>query len=197
MIFTANLELWFGPAVPVKASREVMQAVQSVTVINSANGPDAFQISFEISNQSPLQTLFLLAGGAALPLLRMVIAVRVNGKRDILIDGVVTHQQIKESKTPGKSMLSVTGEDLTKVMDYIDFSFLQYPAMPDFARVTMILAKYSVLGIIPNDDAAPPATSGKRKKKSKADVQLDQGKECPAPTKKKKHDSLYQLQMGK
>ncbi len=150
MIATANLELWIGPAVPVKASRQVIEAVQSVTVINSANGPDAFQISFELSNQSPLHTLFLLAGGAALPLMRIVIAVRVNGKRDILIDGVVTHQQVKESKTPGKSILSVTGEDLTKVMDYIDFSFMQYPAMPDFARVTLILAKYAVLGIIPN-----------------------------------------------
>lgn len=150
MIKDANLELWIGPAVPLKASREVIEAVQSVTVINSANGPDAFQISFELSNQSPLHTIFLIAGGAALPLVRTVIAVRVNGKRDILIDGVVTHQQVRESKTPGKSILTVTGEDLTRVMDYIDFSFILYPAMPDFARVTLILAKYAVLGIIPN-----------------------------------------------
>lgn len=150
MIKDVNLELWVGPAVPVKVSREVIEAVQSVTVINSANGPDAFQISFELSNQSPLHTIFLIAGGAALPMVRTVIAVRVNGKRDVLIDGVVTHQQVKESKTPGKSILTVTGEDLTRVMDYIDFSFIPYPAMPDFARVTLILAKYAVLGIIPN-----------------------------------------------
>lgn len=150
MIKDVNLELWVGPAVPVKVSREVIEAVQSVTVINSASGPDAFQISFELSNQSPLHTIFLVAGGAALPMVRTVIAVRVNGKRDILIDGVVTHQQVKESKTPGKSILTVTGEDLTRVMDYIDFSFIPYPAMPDFARVTLILAKYAVLGIIPN-----------------------------------------------
>ena len=155
MIRDAQLELWIGPAAPLKASRAVIEAVQSVTVINSASGPDAFQITFELSNQSPLNTIFLLAGGAALPLVRTVIAIRVNGRRDILIDGVVTHQEVREARTPGKSMLTVTGEDLTRVMDYIDFSFIPYPAMPDFARVTVILAKYAVLGIVPNVIPSP------------------------------------------
>ena len=150
MIHDATLELWIGPAIPIPASREVIRAVQSVTVINSAAGPDAFQISFEISNQSPLHALFLLAGGAALPLVRTVIAVRVNGRRDVLIDGVVTQQQVKESTTPGKSILTVTGEDLTRVMDYIDFSSTIFPAMPDFARVLLILTKYAALGVVPN-----------------------------------------------
>lgn len=150
MLNDANLELWIGPAVPVKATRDVIEAVQSVTVINSASGPDAFQISFEISNKSALHTIFLVAGGAALPLVRTVIAVRVNGIRDILIDGVVTHQQVQESRTPGKSVLTVSGEDLTRVLDYVDFSVVSYAALPNFARVTLILAKYAALGIIPN-----------------------------------------------
>src|SRR5262245_53014941 len=106
MLKDVALELWIGPAVPVKASREVIKAVQSVTVINSATGPDAFQISFEVSNQSPLNVLFLLSGGAALPLVRTVVAVRVNGALDVLIDGVVTHQQVRQSRTAGKSILT-------------------------------------------------------------------------------------------
>ncbi len=55
----------------------------------------------------------------------------------------------------------------------------------------------NLLGIIPNDDATPLVANEKRKKKSKIEVQLDDGKERPAPGKKKKHDSLYQLQMPK
>ncbi len=55
----------------------------------------------------------------------------------------------------------------------------------------------NLLGIIPNDDATLPVVDGKRKKKSKADVQLDQGKDSPVPVKKKKHDSLYQFQVHK
>ena len=34
-------------------------------------------------------------------------------------------------------------------MNLIDFSGLSYPAMPLFARVTVILAKYAALGIVP------------------------------------------------
>ena len=45
--------------------------------------------------------------------------------------------------------LIVTGEDLSRVMDYIDFSGMPYPAMPPEARVLLILAKYAFLGIIP------------------------------------------------
>lgn len=155
MLNAVTLELWIGPGIPLQASREVIEAVQQVTVINSAEGPDAFNITFELSNQSPLNAIFLISGGAALPLVRTVIAVRVNGTRDVLIDGVVTHQQVRPSKTPGKSLLTITGEDLTRVMDYIDFSFIPYPAMPDFARVALILAKYAILGILPDVVPSP------------------------------------------
>ncbi|WP_461522140.1 hypothetical protein, partial [Porticoccus sp.] len=45
--------------------------------------------------------------------------------------------------------ITVTGDDLTKVMDLIDFSGLPYPAMPVSARVALICAKYAAFGIIP------------------------------------------------
>jgi hypothetical protein len=45
--------------------------------------------------------------------------------------------------------LTVTGEDLTRVMDYLDFSGVPYPAMPPVARVALILAKYAAFGVIP------------------------------------------------
>lgn len=155
MLKGVTLQLYIGPVVPVKASRDIMEAVQAVTVINSAEGPDAFQISFEIANNSPLHTLFLVAGGGAIPVVRTVIAVTVNGVRDILIDGVITHHQVQESNTPGKSILSVTGEDLTRIMGLVEFPFISYPAMPDFARVNLILAKYAFLGVIPSALPSP------------------------------------------
>jgi hypothetical protein len=43
----------------------------------------------------------------------------------------------------------VTGQDLTAVMDQIDFSGFPYPAMPAEARVALIVAKYAVFGMIP------------------------------------------------
>ena len=45
--------------------------------------------------------------------------------------------------------LTVTGEDLTKVMDMQDWSGLPFPAMPIEARVALLCAKYAAFGLIP------------------------------------------------
>jgi len=108
-----------------------------------------FQLSFTLSTNSPLQTIFLLAGGASIPLVRVVLVATINGTPEVLIDGVMTNHEIGPGSDTAHATLTVTGEDLTRVMDYIDFSGIPYPAMPPEARVLVILAKYAVLGVIP------------------------------------------------
>ena len=46
-------------------------------------------------------------------------------------------------------MLTITGEDMTRMMDYIEFTGIPYPAMPPEVRVLLILAKYAFFGVIP------------------------------------------------
>src|SRR5690606_14639447 len=89
-----QMTLMIGPAVPIPVSREVLDALTSVQVTTSTEGPGAFQLSFELSRTSPLHTLFLVAGGITPPLVRVVIAVTVNGTTDVLIDGVMTNHQV-------------------------------------------------------------------------------------------------------
>ena len=149
MVKGIQLTLMIGPAVPIPVPPEVLDALQSVQVSTSTDGPSGFQLTFELSKRSPLHTLFLLAGGATPPLMRVVIAVTVGGATEVLMDGVMTNHQVSGGGAGQNPTLTVTGEDLTRVMDYIDFSGIPYPAMPDFARVLLIVAKYSVLGIIP------------------------------------------------
>lgn len=149
MVQGIQLTLMIGPAVPIPAPREVIDALRSVRVQTSTDGPSTFQLAFSLSKRSPLHTAFLLAGGATPPLVRVVIAVTVNGSTEVLMDGVMTNHEVSGGGTDGNPVLTVTGEDLTKVMDYFDFSGIPYPAMPDFARVALILAKYAVLGVIP------------------------------------------------
>lgn len=144
-----RLSLFVGPAVPLPAPRVVIDAVRSLKVTTTSDGPSAFQLEFELDKRSPLHTLFLLAGGAAPPLLRVVIAITVSGTQTVLMDGVMTHHQVTGGGSGSDPILTVTGEDLTRVMDMIDFTGLPYPAMPDFARVLVILGKYAPLGIIP------------------------------------------------
>jgi hypothetical protein len=144
-----NLTLMIGPGVPVPVSADVLNALTSVQVTNKSDGPSVFQLQFTIDKNSPLLTLFLLASGAQIPLVRVVIFVTMNGNPQVLIDGVMTDHQISPGSGTQSPVLSITGEDLTRVMDYIDFTGIPYPALPPEARVLIILAKYSIFGIIP------------------------------------------------
>ena len=149
MLKGIHLTLMIGPAVPAPVSREVLEALTSIEVTTAAGQASGFQLSFALSNQSPLHTIFLLSGGSAIPLVRVLIVVTVNGAPEVLMDGVMTHHEVAPGTAPGQSTLTVTGEDLSRVMDYIDFSGIPYPAMPPEARVLLALAKYAFLGIVP------------------------------------------------
>ncbi|NEZ56229.1 hypothetical protein [Adonisia turfae] len=146
------LTLMVGPAVPVPVPQTVLDALTEVSISISARSASGFQLSFEISNNSPLQTLFLLSGGATIPLLRVVIVVTVNGTPQVLIDGVVKEHSIAPGVGSQPATLTIMGSDLTEVMNYPRFSNppgTPFPAMPPFTRVLTILAKYAALGIIP------------------------------------------------
>lgn len=143
-----QVTLLIGPAVPVPVGHDVLDALQEIEVTAQIGGVSAFQIDFALSRKSPLHTLFLLSGGASLPLIRVVIIVTLNGVANVIMDGVMTDHQVS-STGGGQATLTVTGEDLTRVMDYIDFTGVPYPAMPDFTRVYTMLAKYAAFGVIP------------------------------------------------
>lgn len=144
------MTLMIGPAVPVPVSQDVLDSLTSVQVVTSAGETaSGFELTFTLSNKSPLHTIFLLAGGASVPLVRVVIVMTINGTPEVLIDGVMTNHEVLPGNDAGHATLKVKGKDLTAVMDYIDFSGIPYPAMPAEARVLLILAKYAVFGIIP------------------------------------------------
>jgi hypothetical protein len=143
-----NLTLLIGPVVPIPVPRAVLDALTSVEVRANTDGPSGFQLTFMLSNKSPLQTIFLVAG-AQTPMLRVLIIVTLNGTPQVLMDGVMTRQEVSPGAQPGQLTLTITGEDLTKAMDLIDFTGLPYPAMPVEARVALIVAKYAVFGMLP------------------------------------------------
>lgn len=144
-----HLSVLIGPAVPVPVPQEVLDALTSVQVTTAAGAASGFQLQFTINNRSPLQALFLLSGGSPIPLVRVVLVVTINGAADVLMDGVMTNHELSPGSDPGHSTLTVTGQDLTQVMDYLDFSGTPFPAMTAEMRVAVILAKYAALGIVP------------------------------------------------
>lgn len=144
-----NLTLMIGPGIPVPVSEDVLNALTSVQVTSKTDGPSGFQLQFTIDKNSPLLTLFLLASGAQIPLVRVVLYVTMNGSPQVLIDGVMTDHQIAPGSGTQSPVLTITGEDLTRVMDYLTFTGIPYPAMPPEARVALILLKYMIFGVIP------------------------------------------------
>jgi hypothetical protein len=151
MLKGINLSLYIGPVVPIPVSQDVIDALVSLKVTTKTSmKASGFELTFNVNKTSPLHTLFLLSGQAMLPFVRVMIVVTINSTPEVLIDGVVTHTQVGDSKGGGTMTLTVIGEDLSRVMDYIAFTgLIPYPAMPAEARVALIVAKYAVFGLIP------------------------------------------------
>ena len=142
-------QLMMGPGVAVPVPRAVLDAVQEVKVeSNSGETQSGFEITFRIPTRSPLHTLFLLTGGAGIPILRVVIAVTVGGETTVLMDGVMTHHEMRSDTGPNSTMV-IKGKDTTALMDWVELDGLPYPAMPPALRVLVALAKYAALGIVP------------------------------------------------
>jgi hypothetical protein len=151
VIEAVRLLLMIGPIVPLPAPKIVVDAVESIEFTNSSSGPSGFQIRLKVDRQSELNQILLVAtGGAASPAtppLRVLMAVVMNGAATPLFDGIMTRADVRSGATGGS--IAITGDDLTAVMDRIDFSGLPYPAMPAPVRVALICAKYAAFGIVP------------------------------------------------
>ena len=142
-----TLSLLIGPAVPVPAPQAVVDALTGVTVSHDA-ARSGFQLSFAVSKKSILLTTLLPAGYFDPISTRVVIIATVNGFPHVLMDGLVTQQQLQPSSNPGESTLTVTGEDLSLAMDLVAIT-RPWPAMNEVAVINIMLAPYLALGIVP------------------------------------------------
>lgn len=153
MLKGIHLTLLMGPVVPLPAPRVVIDALDSVTVTTAAGSASGFQMSLQINSRSELNTLFLITAGQStslgMPPLRVMLVVTLNGTPQVLFDGVMTNVEVQAGQNGSPGSITVTGEDLTKVMDMFDFSGLPYAALPIPARVALICGKYLAFGLIP------------------------------------------------
>jgi len=143
-----RLQLYFGAIVPAPAPRELIDALASAQVTESADGQSGFQLVFTAANGSRIQREWLPGGFFDAPR-RVVVSVWTGGSQDVLVDGVITRHELTASNEPGKTQLTVTGIDVSQVMDLIDFSGFPWPAMPFEARVAVMIAKYAPYGMVP------------------------------------------------
>lgn len=152
MLKGIQLTLLIGPALPIPAPQPVVDAVTAIQV-NSGKDRSGFQITFAVGKKSPLLTTMLPAGYFDPMTTRVIIIVTLRGIPNVLMDGIVTRQELSPNNEPGQSTLTVTGEDLSVLMDVVEL-IKPYPGTPDVAQVYAALAPYAVFGIVPL--AIPP-----------------------------------------
>ena len=85
--------LWMGSTVPMPAPYEVLQALTSVEVTNDNEAGDGFQLVFHCTRTD--LDYGLLKHPAFAPGTRVIIGVILGIIPEVLIDGVITHHQVK------------------------------------------------------------------------------------------------------
>ena len=139
-----RLSVRTGGVTTAPASRALMEAITEVQVTGATSGRSGFDLRLAVSTRSPLITEMLPAGDLDPPT-RVIISVVVAGVTTVLMDGVITRHEMVPTDVPGNSVLSIKGEDLTRMMDLVDLTGLPYPGMPATAQVLVALEKYAAL----------------------------------------------------
>lgn len=142
-----NLSLWLGASTPSAAPGALVACLQSVSVSCTDDGPSGFQIQFNADRSASRSTDYSLLQN---PLLqeanRALVLLTLNGQTSVLIDGIITRQELTFDAANGKASLSVTGEDLSVLMDLTEQS-QPYESMSASAIVQKILGNYGSYGI--------------------------------------------------
>lgn len=144
-----HLSMLVGPTVAVPAPSELMEALKSVEVTHNDTDRSGFQMTFSVGRGGPLAAIDypLLLKQLLRPFNRVILVVTVGFKPRVLMDGVITNQQVTAGGS-GPSTLSVTGEDVSVMMDLEEKS-AEHPAQDETIIAAKLIASYPQYGLIP------------------------------------------------
>jgi hypothetical protein len=155
MLPGALLTLLAGPVVPLPAP-DLAEHIDSVSVSHSDEGRSTFQIVFRALREPPLGLLdypMLLTQRIKIGT-RIVLVLTVNVIPQVLMDGIVTHQQLNPGDKPGSGSITVTGEDVGVLLDQIELR-MPWPGN-DTSLAYTLLGPYAAAGLTPI--VIPPPT---------------------------------------
>lgn len=146
-ILGVRLSMLIGPVLPVPAPFELTEALTGVEVTHSDGGRSGFQLTFQAGRSGPLDLVdypLLLNPLLLKPFNRVVLVVTFGVLPQVIMDGIITQVQLSPNEQPGASTITVTGEDVSVMMDMRE-RIMPYPAMGDMERVYLVLAPYIAL----------------------------------------------------
>ena len=150
------LTMLIGPTVPVPATPGMLEALENIQVTHTDQGRSGFQITFRIGRAATdVLDYALLASPQLRPFSRVVLVITFNALPQVLMDGIVTRQELNPGDDPGTSTLTLTGEDVSVMMD-MDERSAEHPAQDETVIAMKIIASYAQYGLIPV--VIPPLT---------------------------------------
>ncbi len=143
------LTLLIGRTVPIPAPVPFTEALDSVEVTHNDEERSGFQITFKVGRgRMDVLDYAQLSSPLLQPFSRVVLLVTFNAVPQVLMDGIITHQQFSPGERPGQGQLTVTGEDVSVLMDLEERS-VEHPAQPEALIALKVIAGYAPYGLIP------------------------------------------------
>lgn len=151
-----KLTLLIGQTVPTPAPPTMLEALDSIEVRHSDEGRSGFQIVFKAGrDRTDLVDYSLFSTPLLRPFSRVIMVVTFNAMPEVLIDGIITNQQLDPGDRPGSGTITVTGEDVSVMMDLEEKS-AEHPAQNEMVIALKLIATYAQYGLIPTV-IPPPA----------------------------------------
>lgn len=157
MLLGVNLSLLIGPTVPLPATPDIAEALQSASVTQNDEGRSGFQIVLQVGRAGPTDLLDyrLLLNPLLRPFNRVILTALFGAIPRVLIDGLITNQQFSPGTEPGTATLTLTGEDVSVAMD-MEKKRAEWPAMSEMVIANVIIGSYAQYGLVPM--VMPPPT---------------------------------------
>lgn len=143
---------------PQPAPRLLMEALQSVEVSHSDSTQSGFQLMFQVgrAGSRDRQDDPLIKSPLLTPFNRVILVITIQAKARVLMDGIITRQEFSPGEA-GRSTLTITGEDVSVMMDQETNKQVEHPQQNEMAIAQKIIssAAYSRYRLIPNVQKPP------------------------------------------
>ncbi len=154
--FGTHLTVLIGPTVAVPVPAQLSEALDAVEVAHSDEGRSGFQLTFQVgrSGAADLADSPVVGGPLLRPFNRVILLVTLAAVPRVLMDGVITHQQLAPGGGAGAASFVVTGEDVSVMMDLEEKS-VEHPAQDETIIANKLILSYAQYGLLPV--VIPPA----------------------------------------
>ncbi|MEZ4682542.1 MAG: hypothetical protein R2932_50875 [Caldilineaceae bacterium] len=144
-----HLTLLMGKKVPIPVPPSLMTALESCEVTNKDDARSAFQLIFRLHRST---SNFLDYAALLNPQFRVgnrvLMTVTMGAIPRVLMDGIITNQQLSPGSGDEPTRLTITGEDVSVMMDKDEVQ-TEHPAQPENVIALKLIAKYAEYGMIP------------------------------------------------